>query len=79
MAQPTTTVEVWIVVDSCGDYVVAKDEADLNDVYESDIQALGDAEGLRRVKVTLTVPLPVVVELSGTVPADGAAALAVSS
>jgi hypothetical protein len=78
MAQQTTEVTVWVLVDSCGDYAVAKEADGLNDAYEQDIGSISDAEGLRRVKVTLTVPLPVVVELTGTVPADGPAALAVA-
>ena len=49
----------------------------LSDAYEADVQAVADVQGLRRVKVTLTIPLPEVVELSGTVPADGEAALTV--
>ena len=78
MAQQTTTVEVWILVDSNGDYAIAKDSSDLADAYEQDIQACSDAEGLRRVKVTLTVPLPEPVELTGTVPAQGDAVLQVA-
>jgi hypothetical protein len=42
--------------------------------YREDIGEPDGTLGLRRVKVTLTVPLPAAVELVGAVPADGPAA-----
>jgi hypothetical protein len=72
---PTTTVEVWVLVDDCGDYVVATDPDRLGEEYEADVQDLANAGGLRRVKVTLTVPLPEPVELTGVVADDGPATL----
>lgn len=70
MAQQTCEVELWVCVDSNGDYSVAKTDSDARENYESEVQNLADTEGHRMVKVTLTVPLPEVVELTGTVPAD---------
>lgn len=60
--------EVCILVDSCGDYAVGKDEAEARENYESTIQALADADGFRIVRVKLNVPLPAVVTLAADVP-----------
>ncbi len=75
----TTTCEVWIMVDEAGDYVVAVQESDLADRYAEDIQDIGNAGGLRRIKIVVTVPLPVTVELVGVVPVQGEASLTVVS
>jgi hypothetical protein len=75
----TTQVEVWVLVDANGDYAVGRDAADAREDYDNDIgNDVDEMGGFRLVKVLLTVPLPVVVELSGTVPADGQAALRVA-
>lgn len=78
MPQQTTTVEFWVLVDSTGDYAVGKDADLAKEGYENDIQPVADAEGFRLVKVALTMPLPQVIEMTGTVPADGEATLAVA-
>jgi hypothetical protein len=67
----TTTIEVWVMVDSAGDYAVGKDTEGAKEQYGNDIQAPEDAEGFRLVKLLLTVPLPEVVEASGTMPDEG--------
>jgi len=69
------TCEVFLCVDSAGNYGVGKDEAAARENYESDVQALSDADGFRLVKVTVAVPLPEMVELVGEAPAEGTAKL----
>lgn len=61
--------EVFILVDANGDYAIGLDEPSARDTYEETIQALTDCDGFRLVKVTVAVPLPAVVELTGAVPA----------
>ena len=64
----TPTFEVSILVDNIGDYAVGKDDADAKEKYEEQIQALSDADGFRIVRISLSVPLPEVVEIVGDVP-----------
>jgi hypothetical protein len=67
-------IEVWVLVDEDGDFVVAKDAADLAERYDDEIGS--DSAAARRVvKVTLKVDLPSHVELTGEAPAVGAAQL----
>jgi len=68
--------ELFVLVDAAGDYAVGKDEASAREAYENDIGALSDADGFRLVKVTVNVPLPEVVELTGDAPEHGNASLA---
>ncbi len=68
-------LEVWVVVDEQGDYAVGRDGPDCTERYEETIQPCADACGLRYVKVLLEVPLPALVEMSGTVPVDAPAGL----
>lgn len=67
----TCECEIWLMLDSDGNYAVASSSDSLAERYEEDIGQCSDAGGLRRVKVSLTVPLPEVVELAGTVPEQG--------
>lgn len=67
MAVKTCQVEVWVVVASTGDYEVGRDADAAEERYADDI---GGNECRRMVKVTLTVPLPVAVELTGVVPEE---------
>lgn len=60
-----TTCEVWLCVDSCGDYGVGPDAEGARANYEETVQALCDADGFRLVKVSVAVPLPQPVELVG--------------
>jgi hypothetical protein len=64
------TLEVWILVDSDGDYVASHDADALNGMYADELQELEEAAGIRRIKVTLTVPLPTPIELTGEVAAE---------
>lgn len=64
-----TQVELWLLVDENGDYVVAKEQEGLAEAYDNDIGAGADM-GRRIVCVTLTVPLPAPIKLTGEVPAE---------
>ncbi len=68
-------VEFWIIVTENGDYQIGLDADDLKTRYEESIDADGDRTvATRLVKVKLSVPTPVPVELSATVadePASG--------
>ena len=68
----TTTIEVWVIVDECGDHAAAESEEAARERYGEIISEDGLMTNAHRaIKVTLTVPLPVTVELTGTVPALG--------
>jgi len=72
------TATVWILVDENGDYVASHDEAKVGEVYDEQIQdrsGLDNPIGFRRVKVSVRVPIPAVIELSTTVEEDHAAAV----
>lgn len=66
----TTTVEVWVLVDEDGNYVASHDVDRLCEEYDDVIGGDRDSTSFRRIKVTLTVPLPKPVELTGVVPAE---------
>jgi len=51
-------VEVWVMVDAAGDYAASDDPDLLNERYEEKVQEMSEAEGFRRVKITVKVPLP---------------------
>lgn len=63
----TCEVEVYVVVDSAGDYGVGRDEDEACEDYDSDI---GGTSCRRIVKVKLTVPLPEAIVMTGVVPAE---------
>lgn len=73
----TTQVEVWVLIDSDGDYEIGKDAADAASNFDNNI-GTDPERPTRLVKVLLTVPLPAVCVLSGTVPAEGEGQLAAS-
>ncbi|MFO0823028.1 MAG: hypothetical protein U0792_07895 [Gemmataceae bacterium] len=66
MAAELCEVEVWVVVDEDGDYAVGKDSEAASEAFEADIGSSAE-RGLRRVKVTVKVPLPKPLEVVGTV------------
>lgn len=69
---PTFDCDVWILMDSEGNHVASHDPDRLGDLYTEDIG--GDfSGGLRRVKVTVSIPHPVALEARATVPAEPAA------
>lgn len=67
-----TQAEVWVLVDSCGDTAVGSTADEAKEHYEENVQAVGDCEGFRLVKVLVTVPLP---EVSTVELTAGAASL----
>lgn len=60
-------LEIWIVVDEGGDYAVGKDQDAACEAFD---QEIGGTTPRRQVKVTLKVPAPVAIELTGEVPAE---------
>jgi len=57
-------IEVWVMIDSDGDYAVAKTEDDACELFESDT---GGSGARRLVKLTVKVPLPKPLEATGVV------------
>jgi hypothetical protein len=71
--------ELVLIVDGEGDYGIGKDFDAAKENYETDVGELSACEGgFRVVNLTVGVPLPEVVELTGDAPAvSGAATLIV--
>lgn len=67
MATRYEEIEIWVLVNEVGDYVASDDADLLNERFEECIGDVSDQQGLRRVKVTLKVPVPTVLEVSGEV------------
>lgn len=63
-------VEVWLMVDDDGDYVVAVDESTLGERWADEI---GGFCGARVVKIALKVEVPTPTVVSATVPYTGQA------
>lgn len=75
MAVAYKELVVWVVVDEDGDYDCAGDADDAAARYSENVcDPTGIPRGLRRVKLTVKVPLPQTIELSGEVVADESAA-----
>ncbi len=72
--------ELVLIVDGSGDYAVGKDFDAAKEAYENEIQELSACEGgFRVLRLTVGVPLPEVVELTGDAPeVSGKATLAAS-
>jgi hypothetical protein len=66
----TVQVEMWVLIDEGGDYVACEDGDTIHERYDEVVGGDRDTLSMRRVKVTLTVPLPKPVELVGTIPAE---------
>lgn len=64
MAAVMHDVEVWVVVDADGDYAVGKDEDEATSAFEENV---GGSGGRRCVRITVRVPLPKPIELTGVV------------
>lgn len=60
----TAEIEVWVVVDSDGVYGVGIDQ----DVAQTDFDNSDGSGPTRLIRLKLTVPLPKVIEVTGTVP-----------
>lgn len=67
--KPTAQCEIFLMVDDDGDYVATHDETFLAELYSDNIG--GSATNARTFKLSLTVPLPYTVEVSGSVPDTG--------
>jgi hypothetical protein len=70
MPAKTCEVEVFVLVDENGNYVVHKDEDELAEAYDNDISE-DSHTGRRTIRIKLSVPLPEYVTMTGTVPALG--------
>lgn len=70
MSNPMVEISVWVCLDSSGDYAVGKEESGAIEAYESEVQGLAEAGGYRLVEITVKVPLPTRIELTGDVPPD---------
>lgn len=65
MDEQYVDVEVWVMVDEAGDYVVRGDEDDAREAFEDTIGCSG---AVRKVKAVLRIKKPVTVEVKATVP-----------
>ena len=63
----TKTIEMYAVVDSDGDYEIGISEEDAIENYEGNVSSLKDVDGFRMIKIIVTVHLPEVVTVHGTV------------
>lgn len=61
-----TEVEIWVVVDDDGNYAFGCDQDQAREAYEEDFSGLCR----RAVCVTLKVPTPKPIEVTGEVPAE---------
>lgn len=69
----STQVEVWVMVDADGDYVVAKDREALAEKYEEEFTTLNSEVTTRFIKLTVQVPTPKPIELTAVVADEPAA------
>ncbi len=67
MATQHAEIEVWVLVDSDGDYETATTEETARERFEENVGNLNERAGSRLVKLTVKVPLPTVIELAGEV------------
>lgn len=67
MATEFKEIEVWVLVDSNGDYVAHEDSGELADAYTDRVGELSAVDGTRLVKFTVKVPLPKPIEIRGEV------------
>lgn len=72
MATEYATCEVWVTVDENGDYSAGDSQDHASEQYIDRVQGLDHVAGLRRVCLTVRVPLPKVIEASVEVVADEA-------
>jgi hypothetical protein len=61
-------VSGFCLVDAKGAYAFGTDQAAARTAYTETIGALEETDGFRLIKVTLTVPVPPILEMSGDVP-----------
>ena len=70
MAAKTMQIEVFVLIDADGSYIAREEYGDLATAYAEHVGELSAQDGFRVVKVKLTVPLPELIEVTGTIPAD---------
>lgn len=70
MATELVEVTVWVLVSENGDAVADCDPDHLKDEWEADIGEFDPGAATRLIKLTLRVPKPAPVELTGEVPAE---------
>lgn len=63
----TKTIEMHAAIDDDGDYGVGIDADDAAKSYEENGGSISGVCGFRMVKILVTIPLPEIVTLSGTV------------
>lgn len=66
MAVQMHEIEIWVKIDEDGDYDVGRDRDTAEGRYEESVTE-GYQGGVRLVKITLQVPLPKPLEVSGEV------------
>lgn len=64
--KPTADLDIWLLVDQDGDFVLSKDEDDLGEQWSDQIG--GTPLNSRTVKLTLTMTLPFTIEARGVLP-----------
>lgn len=74
-ARQTCTAEVWVMMDADGCYVVGSCPNSAREAYAEQVRPLDECEGFRLVKVTVKVPLPKAVELTGEASEFGSSVL----
>ena len=63
----TKAIEMYTAVDDDGGYGVGIDADDAVKNYGDNVGAISEVRGFRIIKIFVTVPLPEIVTLSGTV------------
>ncbi len=63
----TEKVSFVLLIDENGDYAVGKEFEEAKELYEGNIQTLGDCD-FRTVNFTLEVPLPKPIQVSAAIP-----------
>jgi hypothetical protein len=74
----TTEIEIFVMIDQDGDYVIAKDADDLGSRYEEEIHS-SPPNATRVFALKLTVPMPKATVVTATLPdTDGPVTVTVS-
>ncbi|VTT99059.1 unnamed protein product [Gemmataceae bacterium] len=63
-------VEVWVMLNDQGEYVAHEDADELAAEYAERVGEASEAGGIRRVRLTVKVPLPEPIELTGEAAAE---------
>ncbi len=63
-------IEVWVMVNDQGEFVAHEDGDELAAEYAERVGDATEAAGIRRVRLTVKVPLPEPIELRGEVTAE---------